>query len=152
MVQRFKSGGDLALGPWLAGELAAHLSGRARPDLLVAPGLDPRRLRDRGFNQALELARTVGPELGVRVAMDGLARTRAATPQPGLGRRARAANLRGAFRCALDLRGLSVALVDDVMTTGATAGAGAAALRSAGAARVIVFALARTPEPRRQGV
>jgi predicted amidophosphoribosyltransferase len=63
--------------------------------------------------------------------------------------RARRANLRGAFRCDRDLGGLSVAIVDDVMTTGATAEAAARALRETGAERVALWVAARTPEPRR---
>jgi predicted amidophosphoribosyltransferase len=113
------------------------------------PSVTRARLRGRGFNQALEIARVVGAELGVRVDARAVARVRDTMPQPGLGIRARRENLRGAFRCDRDLAGLSVAIVDDVMTTGATAEAVACALRQAGAESVVLWVAARTPRPRR---
>jgi ComF family protein len=149
LVRRFKFGGDLALGRWLAFELARCARTGPLPHLLAVPPLTRARLRTRGFNQALEMARVVGAELGVRVEARLVERLRDTTPQPGLGFRARHANLRGVFRCERDLRGLSVAIVDDVMTTGATAQAVTGALREAGAERVAVWVAARTPEPRR---
>jgi ComF family protein len=149
LVQRFKFGGDLAVGRWLALQLAQRVVPLAAPALLVAPPLTPSRLRGRGFNQALEIAKVVGREIGVRTDLDGLAKVRETTPQPSLGGRARRANLRGAFACRLALAGEHVAIVDDVLTTGATAAALARALKDAGAGRVSVWAVARTPAPRR---
>lgn len=148
LVQRFKYSGDLAVGRWLALQLAQRAFDRARPDLLVAVPLTPLRLRRRGFNQAMEIAQVLSKRLGVRREIGGLARVRDTEPQPGLGRRERRANLRDAFRCELALDGEHVALVDDVVTTGATADAIADALKGAGAGRVSVWALARTPDPR----
>jgi len=149
LVQRFKFAGDLALGRWLALQLADRVRALESPDLLVAPPLTAARLSGRGFNQALEIAKVVGRELGVRTALGGLAKTRETRPQPGLGPRARRANLRGAFRCDLALAGRHVAIVDDVITTGATADALARALKAAGAARVSAWCVARTPDPHR---
>ena len=120
-----------------------------RPDLLVSPPLAARRLRQRGFDQALEIAKRVGSELRIDVRWKGLSRFGDTLPQPGLGREARRRNLRDAFRCGLDLRDQHVAVVDDVMTTGATAEALARVLKQAGAARVSVWVVARTPDPRR---
>jgi ComF family protein len=148
LVQRFKYSADLACGRWLARELARSCALEPRPDLVFAPPLSRGRLRSRGFNQALELARHVGRQLGVRCVVRGLHKNFDTAPQPGLGRRARRAKLRGAFACTVALRGARVALVDDVMTTGATADALAAVLKRAGAAEVSVWAVARTPEPR----
>jgi ComF family protein len=146
LVQRFKYAGDLAAGRWLALQLA-HLAMQApRPDLVVAAPLSPSRLRERGFNQALELAKVVARSLRVPCDIGGLAKTHETAPQPGLGRRARRANLRGAFRCDIDVAGAHVALVDDVLTTGATADTIARELKRCGAARVSVWAVARTPE------
>src|SRR4051812_36930509 len=133
LVQRFKSGGDLAIGHWLAGRLADRVAGRTRPDLLVAPPLTPTRLQERGFNQSLEIARTVGQRLGIPRAVRAIEKRRETLPQQGLGRRARRRNLRGAFHCTVDLRGRRVAIVDDVLTTGATAAELARELRRAGA-------------------
>jgi ComF family protein len=147
MVVRFKHGGDLALGAWLARRLALRCAGLPRPEVLVAPPLSARRLRSRGFDQGAQLARAVGRELGIRHGPDLLERLRDTPPQQGLTARARRANLRGAFRCRRRLEGRHVAIVDDVFTTGATAGEIARVLRAAGAGRIDVWAVARTPGP-----
>lgn len=143
MVHRFKFGGDLAIGRWLGEQLAARVSGLARPDLIVAPPLSPRALRERGFNQAVELAKNVGHALRVPVEPAALRKVRETVPQRTLGRRSRQANLRGAFVCELDVRGARVAIVDDVITTGATVGSVAEAILRAGAASVFAWAAAR---------
>lgn len=145
LVQRFKFAGDLAAGRWLALQLVRRVRAEPRPDLLVAPPLTRARLRERGFNQSVELARVVGRELGVPHAHRALRKVRETPPQQGLGRRARHANLRGAFRCELRLQGERVAIVDDVLTTGATTATLAAVLREAGAGEVVVWSLARAP-------
>jgi ComF family protein len=145
LVRRFKFAGDLAIGHWLGEQLAGRVRGPDAPDLLVAPPLSPRALRERGFNQAMELARSVGRALEVRVEIAALRKVRETAPQRTLGRRQRQSNLRGAFACELDLRGADVAIVDDVITTGATARSVAAALRRAGARSVRVWAAARAP-------
>ena len=147
LVLRYKYAGDLALGHWLAERLAERAASMPRPDLLIAPPLAASRLRDRGFNQAVEIARVVGRRLGVRVDAHAIVRRRETQPQARLDRRARQANLRGAFECVRDVEGSEVAIVDDVLTTGATADALARALKQAGAARVSVWAVARAPEP-----
>jgi ComF family protein len=145
LVQRFKFAGDLAAGRWLALRLAERVRSEPPPDLIVAPPLTRARLRTRGFNQALELAKVVAKSLGVRCDIAGLAKVRETPPQPGLGRRERRANLRGAFRCERDVTGRDVALVDDVLTTGATADTIARLLKASGAARVRVWTIARAP-------
>jgi ComF family protein len=144
LVQRFKFAGDLAVGRWLASRMARALEGE-RPDVLVVPPLAAARLRERGFNQALELAKALSRALAVRCDASAVTKVRATDPQPGLGRKARARNLRDAFRVRGDVRGLHVAIVDDVLTTGATAQELARVLKAAGAARVSVWAAARTP-------
>src|SRR5258706_5819868 len=148
LVQRFKYAGDLALGRWLAEQLATRLAGVDPPTLVVAPPSSPERLRERGFNPGLEIANTVAGRLGVSRSIDAVSRARKTAPQPGLGRKARRRNLEGVVDCRLPLAGSHVAIVDDVLTTGATADAVAAVLRKAGAARVSVWVVARTPEPR----
>jgi ComF family protein len=147
LVQRFKYAGDLALGRRLARSLVEIAGREPRPDALVVPPLSPARLRGRGFNQALEIAREVGGRLRVRVAPELLARRRETPAQAGLGRRARLDNLRGAFACTRPLDGARLAIVDDVLTTGATADTIARVLKSAGADSVAVWALARAPDP-----
>jgi ComF family protein len=145
LVQRFKYAGDLAVGRWLAERLFEAVSESPRPQLIVSPPSTRERLRERGFNPALEIAKRVARQAGVPCAIGGLARSRPTTPQPGLGRAAREANVMGALRCDTDVQGLHVALVDDVMTTGATANAAASVLKQAGAARVSAWLVARTP-------
>lgn len=147
LVQRFKFSGDLASGRWLGEQLARRVRALPVPALIVAPTLTAPRLRERGFNQALELAKHVGRVMETRVALDGVTKLRETVPQNSLGGRARRRNLRGAFGCALALDGLHVAIVDDVLTTGATAHALARSLKSAGAARVSVWTVARAPRP-----
>jgi ComF family protein len=147
LVQRFKFAGDLAAGRWLAQRLAAAV--RTRPDLLVVAPLTAARLRTRGFNQALEIARVVGAATGARVGARALEKVRDTAPQPGLGGRERRQNLRGAFRVTGSMAGRHVAIVDDVMTTGATVAELARVLRQAGARRVDVWVVARTPPGRR---
>lgn len=144
LVHRFKFAGDLAVGRWLSMRLAESLAGRTA-DLLVAPPLTSASLRARGFNQALEIAKVVGATLGIGVAIGGLVKVRETAPQPALGAGARRRNMRAAFDCRLALAGEHVAIVDDVVTTGATADAVAQALRDAGAGRVSAWAVARTP-------
>jgi ComF family protein len=147
LIHRFKFAADLAVGRWLSVQLADRMLEEPRPDLIVAPPLTPERLRRRGFNQAVEIAKVMATRLRVPCAIAGLEKVRETAPQPGLGRRQRRANLRRAFRCRLRLSGEHVALIDDVMTTGATADALARVLKAAGAGRVSVWAVARTPAP-----
>jgi ComF family protein len=145
LIHRFKFAGDLAIGRWLGERLAERAQGVATPQIVVAPPLTPARLRERGINQAMELAKVVARALDARVEVAALTKVRETTPQRTLGKAPRRANLRGAFRCHLDVRGAHVAIVDDVITTGATAGCLAEALKRAGAASVRAWAAARAP-------
>jgi ComF family protein len=149
LIHRFKFGADLAMGRWLGDELAAALRGGSPPAWIVAPPLTAARLRERGFNQALELAKVVARATGARLEFAALAKLRETAAQASLGPRERRRNLRGAFACRRELQGAPVAIVDDVLTTGATADALASALREAGAGRVSVWAVALAPDPRR---
>ncbi len=147
LIQRFKYAGDLALGRWLGQQLLDRVRGEPRPDLLVVPPLSAEGLRQRGFNQALELAKVIGRPLRARIDGQLVARSRDTAHQVHLGRRERRSNLRGAFSCTHPLRGERVAIVDDVMTTGATADAIARLLKRAGAGHVCAWVVARAPEP-----
>lgn len=116
-----------------------------RPNGIVPVPLHPRRLRERGYNQALELARIVGRRLDLPLLPDGASRVRATPPQAALEAKQRKQNLRGAFAASANFSGTHLVVLDDVMTTGSTVGELARVLRRAGAARVDVWCLARTP-------
>jgi ComF family protein len=144
LVHALKYRGELALAGWFGKTLADVLCASAElPDTLVAVPLAPARQRERGFNQAREIARTTAHHLRLP-CVDALTRLRSTTPQAALPWDARAANVRGSFACTRDVRGARLALLDDVMTTGATLRAAALALRDAGAARVDIWVVART--------
>jgi len=146
LLPRLKFHGDLAAGRLLAQAMAVACGARARPDVLVPVPLHRARLRQRGYNQALELARPLGRMLGLPVRADLLQRRRNTTAQSRLDAGARAANLRGAFAVPARLDPPPhVALVDDVMTTGATLNAAADALQEAGVERVTAWVCARAP-------
>jgi ComF family protein len=153
LITRFKHQRQWPLGRLLAELLGEHLAhaleeGLPRPYALLPVPLARGRLRQRGFNQAAMLAGWLGERLQLPV-LDILQRSRDTPAQQGLDAAARKRNLRGAF--TLDdpqqIAGHHLALVDDVLTTGATANALARLLLRAGAARVDVYCLARTPSP-----
>ncbi len=158
LITQFKFQGQVELAGALAQRLLAVLPEAPADDsasmartLVVPVPLAPGRLAQRGYNQAWEVARRVAAARRLPSLADALLRSVDATPQAGLGRAERQRNLRAAFsidparRAAL--QGRRVALVDDVVTTGATAREAAAALLRAGAAAVEVWAVARTPSP-----
>ena len=142
LVPRFKFHRDLAAGRLMAGALASA----PRPDALVPVPLHARRIRQRGYDQALELARPLAATLALPLRADLLQRIRATAAQSELDAGQRQRNLARAFavpeQAALPDH---VALVDDVMTTGATLAAAAHALRAAGVERVDAWVCARVP-------
>ncbi len=146
LVQRLKFGADLAAGRVL-GELwvdaLAQRARRADDAVLLPVPLARTRLAERGYNQALELARPLVRRFGLRLQPQGLRRIRPTDPQSGLDRRARQRNVSGAFAADPSLRGLHVIVLDDVMTTGATLAACARALNRVGVEQIEVWALAR---------
>jgi ComF family protein len=113
--------------------------------VLVPVPLHPRRRRERGFNQSEVLAEAIGRRAGLRVAPAALVRRKETLAQPGLSAAARRLNVAGAFavRRPTQVFGRVVVLVDDVVTTGATARACALALRKAGAREVRLLTVAR---------
>lgn len=145
LIRRLKYRGHITcarpLGELLAVAVADGLA--RRPDVIIPVPLHPRRLRRRGFNQALEIARPTARRLGVRIARDAVRRTRHTRPQAELPGRARHSNVRDAFASLPGLRAGSVALVDDVMTSGETVQALARCLRTAGVEHVQVWVLTR---------
>jgi ComF family protein len=144
LVQALKYRARLAL----AGFFARALASRPLPaiDLVVPMPLHPKRLAKRGFNQALEIARGVARHLGRPIEPRGVLRVKDTLPQTKLPYEDRAKNVRRAFLCKLDLSGARVAVVDDVMTTGATLNELARVLKRSGATRVENLVIARTWE------
>ena len=148
LVLALKYNGRLPLASFLAREMAGAVRERLGEDPadLVAPiPLHPARRRERGFNQAELLAQALARELGIPHRADLLARRRATRPQTELTRRDRSDNVRGAFTLEPGQRldGLRCLLVDDVLTTGATAAACARLLRAGGTASVTVVTACR---------
>lgn len=154
LISRFKYNSHWPLGRLLATLLGRWLShryadGLPRPTLLLPVPLSRRRLRQRGYNQAAMLAEWLAAQIDITCNGQVIQRVLDTPAQQGLSAKARKRNLRQAF-CVADsapLQGRHVALVDDVLTTGATAQALASLLLKAGARRVDVYCLARTAKP-----
>lgn len=142
LIQGLKYGEDLALAPLLGGLLVARLQG-GLPDVWLPMPLHANRLKERGFNQAVEIARELSARTCVPMQPGWAARVRDTPPQAGLKREARKKNLRGAFACSGKVAGLHVGIVDDVMTTGSTLDELAKTLRSSGAREVSCLVVAR---------
>lgn len=141
LVQDLKFRRRLASAEFLARTMldGAHPAGT----LIVPVPLSRLRLRERGFNQALEIARPLARALHLPLDATSLVRTRETPPQSGLPWRARRGNVRHAFACSRDFSGMAVIVVDDVMTTGATLNAVARVLKDHGAASVANWVAAR---------
>jgi ComF family protein len=143
LVQALKFRGELALAPVL-GDLLARCIPQAADCIIPVP-LSGERLRSRGYNQSLEIARRVSALTGVRLAPELCERRRDTATQMDLPLEERAKNVRGAFHCPGIIGSATIAVLDDVMTTGATLDEIAAALKRAGATRVVNWVVARTP-------
>jgi len=148
LITRFKFQQDLAAGRVLS-ELwleAYDKAQPARPELLIPVPLHNNRLRERGYNQSLELVRAFAKRLHIDLELSSLRRIRATSSQSSLNAKERRRNVRGAFAIVQNTNlPAHVALVDDVMTTGATVREAARVLRNAGVERVDVWVLARAP-------
>ncbi len=145
LVAGFKYHHRLALGRSLTGLLAGAIDTAVDPpDLLLPIPAGSARLRERGFNQAAEIARGLSRHLHIPWSSRHLVRSGSAGQQRKLSRLNRRRNARGMFLCVGDLPP-RVAVIDDVMTTGATAEEAAHSLKRAGVAHVEVWTVARTP-------
>jgi ComF family protein len=150
LVLQLKFGARLALAPWFGRQIRDAVLARPGlplPDLLCPVPLGPERLVERGFNQALEIARPLAAALGVACHPALALRTLDTPAQSGVAPSVRANNVRGAFTVTDPelVEGRHVGLVDDVMTSGHTLGELAATFKRFGAARVTNFVFARTP-------
>lgn len=153
LVLGLKFGASLAFAPVMAALMRDALLRNetpALPDLLAVVPLGPQRLADRGFNQALEIARPLSRMLGIPLQARLLARQRETRAQSLLHPDERQKNVRGAFTVPADaielVRGRHVGIIDDVMTTGDTLNEAAATLKRFGAGRVTNIVFARTPQ------
>jgi ComF family protein len=154
LITRFKHNAKWPFGHLLVDVLGQYLQhrfdeGLPRPDALLPVPLANKRLRQRGFNQAAMLARWLSESLDLPCEETVLRRVKDTYAQQSLDAKSRKRNLRNAFDLMPDaqVKNRHLALVDDVLTTGATAQALARLLMNAGAARVDVYCLARTPKP-----
>lgn len=151
LIQALKFKADLVAGRLLANFLIEELVRRKTPlpQVILPVPLHPRRQRSRGFNQSGEIALHLGKALSLPVLEDRLERWRHDPPQTTVGGLQRRRNVRGAYRLRQGNPPLpgSVALVDDVVTTGSTVEAAALVLKSAGVSRVEVWAVARAVGP-----
>lgn len=145
LIRRLKFSGRLShahlLGDLFADALAER--GEPWPDCIIPVPLHPRRLRERGFNQALELARPAAARFQIPLLAEGLRRVRYTTPQTRLDARARQTNPLGAFTLSQPLPGRRVALLDDVMTTSSTVAECARVLRAGGIADIEIWIISR---------
>ena len=145
LVGELKYARNVSAARALAIPLGKRLESESNPDIVLPMPIAASRLRERGFNQASEIARHVcrAHRLGLdeRLASRGSARQ----SQTSLPWRDRAKNVRGVFRCHSDLEGKSIAVVDDVLTTGATLNELATVLKRAGACEVVGWVATRTP-------
>ncbi|MFT3956886.1 MAG: ComF family protein [Piscinibacter sp.] len=147
LIRQFKFHERVELAPVFAGLMQEAGAGMERAGLLLPAPLSASRLRERGYNQSWELARRLGPTADAGL----LLRVRDTAHQVDLPPAQRAANVRGAFAVEplrrREVEGREITVVDDVLTTGATAAEMARTLLAAGAARVQLWVLARTPAP-----
>lgn len=141
LIQALKFHEQLVLARSFADALSPRLG--TKPDCIIPMPLHPARLRERGFNQARELARQLSMQLGIPL-LDVCRRVRDTTPQSSLPWKDRQSNLHHAFSCEQDMSGKHIALVDDVMTTGTSLNELAKSLRQAGAREISVWVIART--------
>jgi ComF family protein len=142
LLQAYKFGEQLQLAHALAERLAQRIE--LRPDCIIPMPLHSARLRERGFNQSLLLAHHLACKLDIPVLPNACQRVRNTTPQSSLSWRERGKNIRNAFACSAAVAGKHVAVVDDVMTTGASLNELARALKRAGASEVSNWVVART--------
>ena len=145
LIHAYKYGGRLALARLLGEMLGTRVARDV--DAIVPMPLARGRLAERGFNQALEIARVVAAGTGIRLLPRACRKVADTPPQAALPWEERARNVRRAFVCDADLSGMRVAVVDDVLTTGATLNELARVLRKAGATAVVGWVVARTLPP-----
>ena len=144
LIQAMKYGEQLALAYAFAEQLVRRIDKDRLPDCIIPMPLHPSKLRERGFNQSQLLAARLADELQLELLPLACRRVRDTPPQSALPWKERDKNMRDAFRCDADLTGKRIALVDDVLTTGASLNALAEAVRERGATGISAWVAART--------
>ncbi|MDO9052350.1 MAG: ComF family protein [Gallionella sp.] len=144
LIRAMKYEEQLALSQLFSGKLIQLISPDRLPDYVIAMPLHPDKLKRRGFNQALLIAARLARSFERPLLTQACQRLRDTPSQSSLSWKARKKNVRGAFRCDMDLSGKHVALVDDVLTTGASLNALADAVQKRGAAEISAWVVART--------
>lgn len=144
LIADLKYHDKLTLSGMFATQMAEQLKTRQLPQLLIPIPLHPRRLRDRGYNQSLELAKQLSKQLAIPVGHDVLTRIRDTLPQASLPFSERKNNMKQAFQINNTNIPSHIALIDDVLTTGHTANVAVKILRKAGVTTIEVWTIART--------
>ncbi|MDH5479697.1 MAG: ComF family protein [Nitrosomonas sp.] len=143
LIHALKYQANLAIAPILANLLCQHINPSQLPDLIIPMPLHPKRLKERGFNQALELSRYIADQYNIPLLFDDCRRIKHTAPQTGLPWKSRQKNIRNAFACNIELSGRHIAVVDDVMTTGATLNELAKVLHKKGATEISNWVVSR---------
>jgi len=149
MIKQLKFASQLKFAR-VAGQLFAthalrNISDTEMPDQLIPVPIHPTRLKVRGFNQADRLAKEISKQLAIPVLLEGVERVQHLPSQAGLSARERERNIAAAFKVSVAIDRSHVAIVDDVLTTGATVRALARKLKASGARKISIWAWARTP-------
>ena len=144
LMLAMKYGEQLALTNAFAEKLSHRIERNNLPDYVLPMPLHPTRLKERGFNQSQLLAKKIAHELDIKLLSNACQRVRDTPSQSSLKWKERDKNMRNAFRCEVDLTGKRVALVDDVMTTGASLNALAKVIKKSGATEINTWIIART--------
>lgn len=144
MIQKLKYGLDLTLTPILADFIVSKINNNPLPDAIIPVPLHPEKMKVRGFNQAIEISRHVSKQTGIPVLPNSCLRVRDTPSQIELPWKKRQQNVRNAFVCKSDLTNKHIAILDDVMTSGATANALAKEIIKQGATKISVWIVARS--------
>lgn len=143
LMQHYKYGSALQMAHLFADLISTHLT-MQNIDVIIPMPLHPQRLKERGFNQSLEIAKLLAKQHPIPLDYTSCTRTKYTPPQASLPLKERTKNIKGAFAVNTDLAGKRIAIVDDVMTTGASLNELAKTLKKAGAAHVECWVVART--------
>ncbi|HOY70780.1 MAG TPA: ComF family protein [Methylotenera sp.] len=143
LMQQYKYGSALQTARLFAQLMITHHT-LHNIDVMIPMPLHPQRLQERGFNQSLEIAKLLAKQSNIPLDYTSCTRTKYTPPQASLPLKERAKNIKGVFACSANLAGKRIAIVDDVMTTGASLNELSKTLKKAGAAHVECWVVART--------